>query len=326
MQLSVVVPTLNGRERLARCLDALAEQAPAAEVIVVNGPSVDGTTGMVRDREDVDVLVEIDERNINVARNAGIERSRGEHVAFVDYGLQIEVGWYEAALDALAGPTSGHQASGHGPDLPAAATGPTHRSLRGGVTTDEPERRRIASRQVTYFNGGNAAFSRKTLKAIDGFDEYLQTGGARDAAHRLVATGFEVEWTPGMCVRREEDAGDVNTRQPSLATDGGETSRDWYWRYRSLAYRLVKNYGVRPTTVGRILRHAGADAGGTLADVARGSTGLSNWFGNGRDVTAGALVGCKDGVGARFRDRRPERNPRGISQRGDRAVAVYDRR
>jgi len=323
MQLSVVVPTLNGRERLARCLDALAKHAPSAEVIVVNGPSVDGTTGMVRDRDDVDVLVEIDERNINVARNAGIERSRGDHVAFVDYRHQIEPGWYDAALDALDGPASAHQASGHGPNLPTAVTGPTHRSLRGGVTTEDPERRRIAGRQITYFSGGNAAFSREALDAIDGFDEYLQTGGARDAAHRLVGTGYQVTWTPGMCVRRDGDRG---RGQPSLAADGGEASRDWYWRYRALAYRLVKNYGVRPTSVGRVLRHATADAAGALRDVAGGSAELSWWFGNGRDVTIGSLGGGVDGLIARLRDRTPRRNSRGVSQREDRAVAVYDRR
>ena len=53
MQLSVVVPTLNARDRLAATLDGLASHAPDAEVVVVNGPSADGTTGMVRDRADV---------------------------------------------------------------------------------------------------------------------------------------------------------------------------------------------------------------------------------------------------------------------------------
>jgi glycosyltransferase involved in cell wall biosynthesis len=73
MQLSVVVPTLNDREHLGATLDALAERVPSAEVIVANGPSTDGTTGMVRDRDDVDLLVEVSDRVPNVVRNAGIE-------------------------------------------------------------------------------------------------------------------------------------------------------------------------------------------------------------------------------------------------------------
>ncbi|OTE98897.1 glycosyltransferase, partial [Halorubrum sp. SD612] len=101
MDLSVVVPTLNGRDRLAACLDALAADAPDAEVIVVNGPSADGTTGMVRDRDDVDVLVEISDRTVNVARNAGIEVATGDAVALVDYDNRIEPGWRDAVADGL---------------------------------------------------------------------------------------------------------------------------------------------------------------------------------------------------------------------------------
>ena len=44
MTLSVVVPTLDNREQLARTLDGLADHVPEAEVVVVNGPSTDGTT------------------------------------------------------------------------------------------------------------------------------------------------------------------------------------------------------------------------------------------------------------------------------------------
>jgi len=58
MQLSVVVPTLNGREELRVSPTRSPRRVPDAEVVVVNGPSADGTTGMVRDRPDVDVLVE----------------------------------------------------------------------------------------------------------------------------------------------------------------------------------------------------------------------------------------------------------------------------
>src|SRR6056297_384817 len=102
MELSVVVPTLNGRERLASCLDALAAHAPHAEVVVVNGPSADGTTGMVRERDDVDLLLEISDRNVNAARNAGIGAATGGAVALVGYRLAVEPSWYDAVADALA--------------------------------------------------------------------------------------------------------------------------------------------------------------------------------------------------------------------------------
>jgi glycosyltransferase involved in cell wall biosynthesis len=298
MELSVVVPTLNGRERLASCLDALAEHAPDAEVVVVNGPSADGTTGMVQERDDVDVLVELADRRLNAARNAGIDRATGDVVALLDHALTVEEGWREALREGIADAD--------------VVTGPTHHELKAGITTETVESRTIKGRSVTYFNDDNVAFTRETLASVDGFDEYLETGGARDAAHRLAGLGRTVNWHQGMCVRREYSA------------DGGVEETDWNWKYRALAYRLVKNYGVRPTVVRRLLGHGVRDAGGALRDVIRGDTDPSRWFGTGRDVIWGMSVGLKDGVAARWRDRSPRRNPRGQSFRADRAVTVYD--
>jgi glycosyltransferase involved in cell wall biosynthesis len=299
MELSVVVPALNDRDELRECLDAVAAEAPA-EIVVVNGPSTDGTSGMVRDRDDVDVLVETDDRSVNVARNAGIDRARGEAIAFLDPTVTVESGWLDAVEDGLSGGD--------------AVTGPTHERLGTGVATDTVEDRTIGGRTVTYFNGGNAAFDRELLFELDGFDEYLETGGARDLAHRIAGLEYEVVWANGMCVARE------------TAADGGSAERDWRVRYRSLTYRLAKNYGLHPTVPFRTLRHAVADAGTTFRDVIRGDARPSAWFGNGRDVTFGSFRGYLDGLRARYADRTPRRNPRGLSARNDRAVAVHDRR
>ncbi|MFC6826373.1 glycosyltransferase family 2 protein [Halopelagius fulvigenes] len=300
MDLSVVVPTLNGRDRLATSLDALAEHAPDAEVIVVNGPSADGTTGMVRDRDDVDVLVEISDRTLNVARNAGIRAASGDAVALLRYDLAVEERWRSAVEEAL--------------EDADAVTGPTHQTLRAGMTTESAERNSVCGREVTYFNGGNVAFRADVIDGLDGFDEYLETGGARDAAHRLAGLDYEVEWRPEMCVRTEYES------------DGGVTERDWGWKYRALSYRLVKNYGVRPSVLRRTLSHAGRDALSSARDVVRGDASPTGWFGIGRDVLVGIATGSSDGFVARRRDRSAARNPHGCSKRADRAVAKYDRR
>lgn len=307
MDVSVIVPTLNSRERLRSCLDTLAGIGPA-ETIVVNGPSADGTSGMCRERDDVDVLVELDDRNIGVARNAGVDRARGDAIAFLDHGLLVEDGWLTAIRDGLV------EAD--------CVTGPAGERLRAGVVADSEETRSIGGREVTYMNGGNCAFQRKTLEAIDGFDEYLVVGGARDAAHRLAACELNVSWKPSMrATRVAEKVG----HQLALITDGGD-DRDWRWRYRSLAYRLMKNYGMRPGIAFRIIRHAGADAWAALREVARGEARPSRWVGNGRKVIAGIVRGGIDGLRARYADRSCARNPHGWSVRADRAVSVFDRR
>ena len=335
MDLSVVVPTLNGRDRLGACLDALATHAPEAEVIVANGPSADGTTGMVRDRDDVDVLVEISDRTVNVARNAGIEVATGDAVALVDYDNRIGEGWPGAVRAGLADaaavtgpvtpaePSRRPEAGGDGERVDDGdGSGDVIGAESGDEAADEPpagpERRTIAGRDVTYFAGGNVAFRRETLRDIDGFDEYLRTGGARDAAHRLARMDHEIAW--------REDLGVTKELPSPTAADGGRSAREWGWKYRALAYRLLKNYGVRPTVVARVGSHAATDAIGAAGDVVRGESTPSRWAANGRDVLVGLAGGSSDGLVARGRDRSPARNPNGISERADRAVAKYDRR
>ena len=333
MDISVVVPTLNGRGRLAACLDALAAHAPDAEVVVVNGPSADGTTGMVRDRDDVDVLVEISDRTVNVARNAGIEVAANDAVALVDYDNRIGPGWRDAVATGLddapvvSGPVTPipRDESADGPEAADNADGDgagdraeSERDDADGDGPNEPERNRIAGRDVTYFEGGNVAFRRDAIRDLDGFDEYLRVGGARDAAHRLARMDCEVAWRPEMAARKELPT--------PTAADGGRSAHEWGWKYRALAYRLAKNYGVRPSVLLRTGSHALSDALDAAGDVVRGESTPSRWAATGRDVLLGLTGGTSDGLVARRKDRSPARNPNGISTRADRAVAKYDRR
>lgn len=297
MELSVVVPTLNAREELTDCLDALVEYAPDAEIVVVNGPSADGTTGMIRERGDIDVLVELADRTINPARNAGIDRASGDVIALVNHTLSITDGWQQALFDGLRSAD--------------VVTGPTQAAV-SRETIRGPEVQQIAGRTVTYLNPGNLAFSRDVIETLDGFDEYLDIGGTRDLAHRLAGNRLETAWEDGMAVTQGVEA------------DGGELSTDRAWKYRSLAYRLVKNYNVRPTVLRRLLSHASRDAFDELRAVLGGESRPSQWFGAGRAVVTNLARGSKDGFLARRYDRSSRRNPNGRSARADRAVTVYD--
>ncbi|WP_440765649.1 glycosyltransferase family 2 protein [Natronorubrum sp. DTA7] len=299
MELSVVVSTLNDREQLVSCLDALAERAPpSTEVIVVNGPSSDGTTGVVRDRTDVDVLVEISERNPNVSRNAGLGTATGDVVAFLDGEYAIEHSWYEAVERSIA----------NGTDV---VTGPV---TGGGTDYELRTPRSIKGRSVTHFDGDNVAFDRTVLEALDGFDEYLEVDGERDCAHRVAGLGFDVAWAAEMAARCE------------VGTDGGRADPDWGATYRSLSYRLAKNYGPRPTVLGRTVGSALRDGFASIRGVVAGEEKPTGWVSNGTDVISNAARGLGDGLRARYTDRSAQRNPNGLSVRHDRAVQLYDRR
>lgn len=304
MELSVVVSTLNGRERLLPCLDALRAAVPAStEIVVVNGPSADGTTGAVRKRDDVDVLVEISERNRNVSRNAGFEAATGEVVAFVGGEYTVREGWY-GAIEAAAGA---------GADV---VTGPVRDGVGVRADDDRPpaDPRPVGGRSVTGFDGDNVAFDRAVLEALDGFDEYLETGGAKDCAHRVAALGYDVTWSGGMAARHE------------VGTDGGRPGRNWGVCYRSLGYRLAKNYGLRPAVFARTAGSAFRDAVREARTVATGESTPTGWIGNGAAVASNTVRGLRDGLAARGDDEGLRRNPHGLSARQDRAVRRYDRR
>ncbi|WP_408959613.1 glycosyltransferase family 2 protein [Natrinema sp. 74] len=299
MELSVVVSTLNDRERLLSCLDALEERTPpSTEVIVVNGPSSDGTTGVVRERGDVDVLVEISERNAGVSRNAGLEQATGEIVAFLDGEYAIDHGWY-AAIDEVIG------------DGTNIVTGPVTGDPDG---SDLRSPQRIGGRAVTHFHGDNVAFERPVLEALDGFDEYLEAAGERDCAHRATELGYDIAWDAAMAARFE------------VGTDGGRADPDWGETYRSLSYRLAKNYGLRPSVLARTAGSAVRDGITGARRLIAGDSTPTDWLSDGTDVTKNVARGLWDGVRARYTDRSEQRNPNGLSVRHDRAVQLYDRR
>jgi glycosyltransferase involved in cell wall biosynthesis len=296
MDLSVVVPTLNAESALSDCLDALSDVAPDAERIVVDGPSADGTSGMVTERDDVSVLIEIADRGVNVARNAGLAVASGDVIALVDGFTVVQPGWREALEEAIL----------EGTDV---VTGPVHHRTAVGFETKAPEHRRIAGREVTYFDGGNAAMTGELLERLDGFDEYLLIGGARDAAHRVATLEGRTDWAEAVTAKR-------------ASASREETA--YGWKYRSLAYRLAKNYGLRPSVAWRTVRQALGDARGEFRPVLTGQRRPSQWLGEGRDVLVNGLRGAVDGRIARLRDRSPARNPNGVSSRSDRAVHTHD--
>lgn len=299
MELSVVVPTLNARDELSGCLDALCTHAPDAEVIVVNGPSADGTTGMVQERDDVAVLVELADRSINAARNAGIDRSTGDVIAFLDHRYTISPQWVGAISQSLETEAS-------------AVTGPKRARIHADESDETPEQRNIAGRTVTFFQSGNVAFKQEVLDELDGFDEYLEIGGSRDVAHRLAALGRTIAWNGEMSVTNEVSS--TQDRHGAV----------WNQKYRSLAYRLVKNYNIRPSVIARLISHAGQDGCSEFTKVGRGNKPFSSWVKNGFRVLSSTGGGCKDGFISRRKDNSPRRNPRGRSTRTDRAVTVYD--
>ena len=83
--ISVVVCTYNRRERVEQTLVALRDLTyPRFEVIVVNGPSTDGTAEMLAQFADRARLIDCPQASVSRARNFGLQHAAGEIVAFID--------------------------------------------------------------------------------------------------------------------------------------------------------------------------------------------------------------------------------------------------
>ena len=83
---SVVIPLYNKASHIKRAIDSVLQQSEQDfEIIVVNDGSSDGGEEFVRQYDEARIrLYEQENAGVSVARNKGVELSRGEHIAFLD--------------------------------------------------------------------------------------------------------------------------------------------------------------------------------------------------------------------------------------------------
>jgi glycosyltransferase involved in cell wall biosynthesis len=108
-RVSVVVPAYNAGAFLAAALDSVfAQDLPVHEVIVVNDGSTDDTAEVIaRYRREIRVLSQAN-RGAARARNAGLARSTGDLVAFLD----ADDLWPENSLSSRAAVLAAHPGVG----------------------------------------------------------------------------------------------------------------------------------------------------------------------------------------------------------------------
>jgi glycosyltransferase involved in cell wall biosynthesis len=173
---SIVVPTRERPDYLQVALASIAPQARAAgaELIVVDdaGPSRPGRA--LARRFGARYEPHPGPLGLNVARNTGVERSRGELVVFVDDDVQARDGWLDALLrGALEHPEAQVLAGAIVPCLEGrpprgcGREGPPITTLALGAH-DRPTR---------YAWGANMAIRREALEQVGPFDTSLQNGG-----------------------------------------------------------------------------------------------------------------------------------------------------
>jgi len=170
MSVLVIVPTYNERDNLDRVLDRLAAAVPAAEVLVVDDGSPDGTGDLADARAARDARVHV----LHRTAKAGLG---GAYVAGFRWGLERG---YDALVEMDA---DGSHAPEQLPDLLAALAAADvvlgSRWVAGGSVVDWPRRRELLSRggnayarfalglPVRDATGGFRVYRREVLAALD---------------------------------------------------------------------------------------------------------------------------------------------------------------
>src|SRR5258708_39463015 len=104
-RVSVVIPTRDRREALARALASVEAQSfRDFEVVVVDDASVDGTAAWLRERWPAVSVTEVSHpTGAAAARNRGVRHAQGEILAFLDDDdvwcpsyLEVQVAQFEA--------------------------------------------------------------------------------------------------------------------------------------------------------------------------------------------------------------------------------------
>ena len=210
MKVSVVINTYNRAPSLRAVLDALRQQThDDFEVIVVNGPSSDGTAELLEERAGDLRVVACPETHLAKSRNLGIDAAAGDVVAFIDDDAIPEPDW----LTELAAAYDDERVGGAG-GLTLDATGVRVQyrySLCDRVgrtdydqTPPFDDNVRPGADPFVYLQGTNCSFRRTALEEIRGFDEEIEYNyDESEVCLQMVDHGWKLQPLAGAAVHHK---------------------------------------------------------------------------------------------------------------------------
>ncbi len=203
---SVVVPVRNGAPQIARCLQALLNQTlRPCEIIVVDGHSTDSTVEIAR-AFPVTVLYE-DHRTVGGARQVGVERARGDYVAFTDADCIPRKDWLENLVREFDG-----DIVGVGGGIQNIGKGLWEESIALALDTflgsaNSVQDRVLKEKQIVKsISGCNCIYQKKDIVAVGGFDVRLSINEDTELNSRLQQLGTLV-YTPNAIVHHHQGRG-----------------------------------------------------------------------------------------------------------------------
>lgn len=241
-RISIVINTYNRRDVLQKTLNSLRFlRTPNVEVIVVNGPSTDGTAEMLKTNwANAIKIVPCPDRNLARSRNLGVAAANGEIVAFLDDDAVPEPDWLEQLIKGYDHAYRGG-VGGFARDASGVSFQIRHLSINrfGDADIDRlkalaPQEQAAFSPEFTTLIGANSSFRRTALSAIGGFDErYSFWLEEADVVARMIDGGYQVCQIP--------DAEVHHAVAPGETRDVSGRTTAWNKIARSRAYFSLVN-------------------------------------------------------------------------------------
>ncbi|UCV20754.1 glycosyltransferase [Ferribacterium limneticum] len=242
MKISLVISTYNRLHTLPQALDAVQRlRYPDLEVIVVDGPSTDGTMDYLKKNWQGKLkILQCPEANLSMSRNIGILAAQGEIVAFTDDDGIPEPDWLDkiapAYDDVGVGAVGGFVRNHTGVEFQTKYI-ISKRDGNSDVLIDDHSlvpKVKPGSHKFPGMIGVNSTFRRNALLEIGGFDlEYEYFLDETDVVARLVDAGY--------LILIVEDAEVHHKYARSHIRSEKGLPRTWLPIARSTAYFCIRN-------------------------------------------------------------------------------------
>ncbi len=101
--ISVIIPTLNERDNIRRCIACIKAEGGDSEIIVCDGGSSDETVQIARECDDTTVIETV--RGRGVQMNKGVAAAAGDVLLFLHADTTLEAGWSKTVIRTLEDPS-----------------------------------------------------------------------------------------------------------------------------------------------------------------------------------------------------------------------------
>lgn len=231
---SIVMPTYNRSAIVAETLDSILQldyPFDRLEVLVIDDGSKDDTPTILSRFQSKAPFAFLFFRQQNrgpaAARNLGVNKARGEFIAFTDDDCTAHPQWLNELLKGFESEQVG------------AVGGAVHSRSRNIVARYQEHRQTFAANlsgaEVPPFViTGNSCYRRDTFLSVGGFDEQIKHPGGEDPdlSWRVVASGWMLRYTPKAVVHHLHE------------TSVRDFYRSYYYYGRGAHY-VIQKHGLR---------------------------------------------------------------------------------